>query len=226
MSLPDRILYRPTPKRIRALVARANVDISAADRDEMAIPSYLHDNSLIRWLMWRRYEVIAELANFSGSQHALEFGCGLGLFLPTLAGHCREVSAVELFPAYAQELCRQMNLKVGFLDAITQLPEQSLDLIVAADVLEHVEPLEDFLRQFHARLKPGGRLVVSGPTENLAYKLGRVLAGFAGKGGYHHTNILRINAALQNTGFDLVENRRLPFSCLPALFKVSSFARH
>ena len=74
MSLPDRILYRPTPKRIRALVARANVDISAADRDEMAIPSYLHDNSLIRWLMWRRYEVIAELANFSGSQHALEFG--------------------------------------------------------------------------------------------------------------------------------------------------------
>jgi hypothetical protein len=36
-------------------------------------------------------------------------------------------------------------------------------------------------------LKPGGQLLVTGPTENLAYRIGRRMVGFTGE--YHHLTI-------------------------------------
>ena len=56
------MIARTTRAEIRHLVDASVPGMTAHDRDEMAIPSYLHWNPLIRWLMWRRYEVVAELA--------------------------------------------------------------------------------------------------------------------------------------------------------------------
>lgn len=225
MNLSDMISYRPSREQIRALSTMKNTGATAADLDEMAVPSYLHWNPLIRWLMWRRYEAISELAEFSGDENALEFGCGLGVFLPSLAGNCSQAYAIDLFPAYALALCRSMKLNVIFVDSLLQLAEQSLDIIIAADVLEHVQPLEDSIMILHSRLKPGGRLIVSGPTENIAYKLGRVLAGFADKSEYHHTNIRSIHKSLIFNGFTMVKNKHLPFANLPTLFEVTAFQK-
>ena len=33
--------------------------LSTEDRDEMAIPSFLHRNPALRWMAWRRVEVVA-----------------------------------------------------------------------------------------------------------------------------------------------------------------------
>lgn len=175
--------------------------------------------------MWRRYEVIGQMASLSVCEHALEFGCGLGLFLPHLARPGCRAFAIELFPEYAKALCRDLNIDVTFLDSLDPLSENSLDLIVAADVLEHVEPLEELVKGFHARLKPGGRLIVSGPTENISYRLGRFVAGFAGKGHYHRTNIGRINLLIQESGFTLQHQKKLPFRFAPALFQITCFSK-
>jgi SAM-dependent methyltransferase len=51
------------------------------------------------------------------------------------------------------------------------------DLIVALDVLEHVKDLESVLASLLRLLASGGRLVVSGPTENIFYRIGRRLSG-------------------------------------------------
>lgn len=61
-----------------------NKSIVDDTQSEMAIPSYLHPNPLVRWLMWRRYEVITEWLNLDQQSHVLEFGCGFRIFLPSL----------------------------------------------------------------------------------------------------------------------------------------------
>lgn len=47
-----------------------------------------------------------------------------------------------------------------------QLPENSLDVILVLDVLEHVEDPEQTIMSLVSFLKSSGMLIVSGPTEN------------------------------------------------------------
>ena len=219
-------ISRISQQEILQLTNTPVAGLTDSDRDEMAIPSYLHGNPLIPWLMWKRYATIAELAQFSGSEHVLEFGCGIGLFLPTLTRACKTVSAIDLFPQYAQELCRKERLSVSFPQSLDSVADQSLDAIIAADVLEHVEPLSECVKTFLHKLKPGGRIIVSGPTENLAYRIGRIAAGFGGKGDYHHTDIDNIEQQICRGGTERQAIRKLPFSYLPALFKVIAFSKN
>jgi len=198
--------------------------MTARDRDEMAIPSYLHWNPLIRWLMWRRYEVVADLAELAPWKHVLEFGCGIGLFLPTLAARAGTVYAVDRFPEFAKALAASRGLRVTFLDTVEAVADATLDVIVAADVMEHLESPRQWAALFRRKLAPGGRLVVSGPTETPIYQLGRIAAGFAGKGDYHHTNVTGLCDDITAVGFRLVGGRGLPFAVPPHLFKVLAFS--
>ena len=80
-----------------------------------------------------------------------------------------------------------------------------------------------FYRLFREKLCTGGEFVVSGPTESPVYRLGRTVAGFGGKGDYHHTNIDNLIGDITDSGFALRETRRLPFPGLPTLFKICRF---
>lgn len=214
------------PQELLVEILSIPVDgLSEHQRDEMAIPSYLHANPLIRWLMWRRYEVIATLAAFDRSMTVLEFGCGIGLFLPTLACKCAHVYAADLFPQFAEQLAVRLGLSIAFVAAVAEIPDASLDRIIAADVLEHLEEPAAYFDLFARKLKPGGELIVSGPSENLVYRVGRLIAGFGDKGDYHHTNIDRLAEGIARTGFAPAACVPLPFRFLPVLFKVCRFRR-
>jgi 2-polyprenyl-3-methyl-5-hydroxy-6-metoxy-1,4-benzoquinol methylase len=217
------VIRKLSRSEVRELTASEVAPIPAEDRDEMAIPSYTHANPLIRWLMWRRYEAIDQLADPSAEMTALEFGCGIGLFLPTLAAVCRRVYAIDLFPQYAEALVERSGIDVRFVPDLDDVPDGSVDLIVAADVLEHVDDLPGWIARFRAKLRPGGRILVSGPTEGLVYRMGRWVAGFGGKGHYHHTNIDAIRGDFERAGFHAVSARGLPFPFPPYLFKVFRF---
>jgi SAM-dependent methyltransferase len=211
---------------IRDITATAVVGMSDHDRDEMAIPSYLHQNPMIRWLMWRRYDVIADFIDGKSEQTVLEFGCGMGLFLPELNRCFDRVLAIDLFPQYAKALNERRTLNTQFVAAIDEISESEIDVIVAADVLEHLEDLPAYLNEFRTILRNGGRLLVSGPTENLIYQLGRVAAGFGGKGDYHHTNIDRLIEDIATNGFSHTRTVGLPFPILPNLFKICEFTKN
>ena len=217
------MIERTSIADIQSATAIAIENISEHDRDEMAIPSYLHSNPLIRWLMWQRYESIAGLLKTSTDKAVLEFGCGVGLFLPHLCRNFGQTFAVDLFPQYAKSLCATKNISPTFLASCEEVTDNSLDAIVAADVLEHIEELENYLGVFQRKLKPGGQFLVSGPTENILYKIGRVVAGFGDKGDYHHTNIDNLINDIELFGFHNQRIKRLPFSIGPSLFKICHF---
>lgn len=218
-------IERTSTAEISAATAIAVANISEHDRDEMAIPSYLHSNPLIRWLMWKRYETIATMLKPEKNSSVLEFGCGVGLFLPHLCATYNQVFAVDLFPQYAQSLSAKKDITPVFINDVAELSDGALDAIVAADVLEHIEELDDYLALFHRKLKPNGQLLVSGPTENSLYQFGRYIAGFGDKGDYHHTNIDKLINAISQAGFSCLQTKRLPLAVLPCLFKVCEFTK-
>jgi len=193
--------------------------------DEMAIPSYLHDNPLVRWIVWRRHELIHELGNFRPGMEILDFGCGPGMFLPTLCSTGATIHAIDLFPDVAKRLCEHRTLDVHFHDGISSIDEHSLDVIVAAEVLEHIEPgLDELLQSFAARLSKSGRLIVSVPVEGAIYRAGRVVAGFGGKGEYHHNKGHHILERIRANGFVLQRRRGIPHTLFPALYLVAAFS--
>jgi len=213
------------PEEVRSIIEHPNASMTDNDHDEMAIPSYLHSNPVIRWLMWERYRQVETFLLKRPVYSVLEFGCGLGLFLPTLALNVKTIYANDLFPQYAKELCRRKGLKVEFVDHIDSIAENSLDAIVAADVLEHVDDPSEFARKFHRFLKEDGRLLVSGPTETPLYKLGRLVAGFGDKAHYHHTTIIDLERVIGEAGFSTDASAQLPFPVGPSLFRVVSFKK-
>jgi SAM-dependent methyltransferase len=211
----------------------AHVEPDAAQRDEMAGPSYLHAIPFVRWMFWKRLDVVTRLlmAGTDAYGSGLDFGCGLGVLLPTLSRVAQRVYATDLVMAPARRLAAALHLdNVAFVDPASlaeRITPASLDFVVSADVLEHVDDLPGVVDRFHRLLKPGGRLVVSGPTENAIYKAGRVLVGFGGKGDYHHTDIHRIHDHIgrRGSGFTVAGRRVLPLAGIVEAFYIYSYRK-
>jgi SAM-dependent methyltransferase len=203
------------------------------DRDEMAIPSYLHPNPAMRWMAWRRLEVlVAHLDDVCRHRRPsettlLDFGCGTGVLFPVARTLAHTVIGVDPVLDAARLLLEE---RPELADVALHTPEEadaavadhSIDVILAAEVLEHVEPLGPALERFRRWLAPGGRLVISLPTENRLYRLGRRLAGF--EGHYHHANAASITRDLARHGFGELRRTTVPAPGPAAIYWVATHA--
>jgi 2-polyprenyl-3-methyl-5-hydroxy-6-metoxy-1,4-benzoquinol methylase len=182
--------------RYRSAIRDVLQDSERGRLDEAGFPAYSHSNPLINWLFWQRLHIaMNHIEKYGPYQKILDFGCGSGVMLSFLAGHCQHVIAmdIDLVPLERVKEYIPLPENVQVLDAnqisLSALPAKSFDLINALDVLEHVDDLPHTLSALLGLLKPGGRLVVSGPTENILYKIGRRLAGPEYSGAYHERGI-------------------------------------
>jgi cyclopropane fatty-acyl-phospholipid synthase-like methyltransferase len=218
----------------RDLLIRMAESLDAEDCAEMAIPSYLHANPLLRWMAWLRVKVLAKslvrLATADRRQRAdraiLDFGCGAGVLLPTAADLAGHIYAVDIVPAPARMLVESEKLsgvEVLTPDELDQhVADAGIDYLLAGEVFEHIEDLPDCLARLRAKLKPDGRLLVTLPTENWAYRVGRWLAGFDGH--YHMTDAKDIHATILANGFREMEVRKLPSPLLPSIYWYADYA--
>ncbi len=166
--------------------------------DEAALPAYAHKNILIDYLFWKRIEIAYDFAKKNNYKTVLDFGCGSGVLSYLLSNNRFEVTACDLEFEPLNNIRDAISFPYG-IDFIegdilkTDLQfNKSFDLIIALDVLEHVKNIEDYIDFFMKILKPGGAILVSGPTENILYKFGRKFAGKRFTGDYHVTNISKI----------------------------------
>ena len=171
--------------------------------DEAGFPAYSHPNPLINWLFWQRLRTAMNyIERYAPYESVLDFGCGSGVMLPFLVQHSRQVTAMDIDLEPLERVKKHIPLSgnVQILDAKqvspSQLPSKTFDLINALDVLEHVDDLPPTLAELLNLLKPGGKLVVSGPTENILYRIGRKLAGPEYSGEYHERGIAEIKREL------------------------------
>jgi hypothetical protein len=82
--------------RLEDLSVRELADVVADShqRDEMAAPSYLHRNPLIRWLFWQRLELAWQLLGKGPDWRGLDFGCGSACSCPRCT--CRPSECTRL----------------------------------------------------------------------------------------------------------------------------------
>jgi 2-polyprenyl-3-methyl-5-hydroxy-6-metoxy-1,4-benzoquinol methylase len=189
--------------RYRAAIRKVLSESERGRLDEAGFPAYSHPNPVINWLFWQRLRTAMNHIQRSAPYDAiLDFGCGSGVMLPFLAEQGDHVTAfdIDLLPLERVEPHIPLAANVTVLDGnqspLAQLPPHTFDLINALDVLEHVDDLPGTLAQLINLLKPGSRLVVSGPTENILYQIGRKLAGSEYSGAYHERGITEIKREL------------------------------
>ena len=108
--------------------------------------------------------MLAELVPMGS--HVLDVGCGTGALSRIIAdARNAQIIGIEPNPARAAT-ARARGLKVHeepFTAAALQRLER-FDVIVFADVLEHVADPGDFLQLAHRALLPGGRVIASVPN--------------------------------------------------------------
>jgi len=188
---------------IRSAIRSALAEAMPGTLDEAAFPAYSHRNPIINWLFWQRLHVVMKFVEQCAPfANVLDFGCGSGVLLPFLAKHSQRVIGLDVNLLAYQVMSKRLNfpdsIEVRIVNQfpLGSFPARSFDLITALDVLEHVDDLSSTLHDLMRLLKPGGWLVVSGPTENIFYKIGRKLAGPEYSGAYHERGIPEVRDEL------------------------------
>ena len=195
--------FRHYKARYRSAIRSVLKESEHGRLNEAGFPAYSHPNRLINWLFWQRLRtVMNHIVKQAPYEKILDFGCGSGVMLSFLARHSQHVTAMDIDLVPLERVKKYIPLAeiIQVLDAgqvsLSQLPPKAFDLINALDVLEHVDDLPLTLSKLLNLLKPGGQLVVSGPTENILYQIGRRLAGPEYSGEYHHRGTAEIKQDL------------------------------
>lgn len=161
--------------------------------EESCVPSYAHRNPLAAWTAWSRLTAAARLYDrLAPAGPVLDFGSATGELRQVLKPR-GDYHFVEQNEVLVQGLLR------NFPDA-TRVPGEDLGegrfaAVFALDSLEHNEAIEPILAAIARSLRPDGVFILSGPTENALYRLGRRLAGFDGH--YHVQTIYDIERQAQ-----------------------------
>lgn len=179
-----------------------------------------------------KYDIDLDLSHEADSSHwhvadligsakrVLDVGCSTGYFAQALAGRGNEVLGVEYDDASADSArSRGLEVLTGDLETLdleSHFGTASFDVVVYADVLEHLRDPLPVLRRTHALLRPGGFVVVSLP--NIAHGDVR-LALLDGRFDYTETGILdnthtrfftrtTLTRFVRDAGFAVAELRR------------------
>lgn len=202
-------------RRRRALRSRIDVAAAFSTWEETCVPSYLHRNRLAAGVAWARLFAAVELAE----RHApdgpvLDFGAAVGELVPLLPGRSSPYAFVEAEDHAAALLLEQHPFAVR--RSLDELADGAYAAVFALDALEHNTDFASLLERLSRALRPDGVFVLSGPTENRLYALGRRIAGFDAH--YHESDVHAIERAAA-TWLRCVDVKTVPFGV--PLFRVS-----
>jgi len=120
-----------------------------------------------------RLSKVLQIYKPNKNERVLDLGCGWGTFTIALAPICKEVIGVD-YSQKSVDFCEAFAAKMGYdnlrfvtADASdTGLEGASFDVIIAADLFEHLYPdvSEKTIRESFRLLKPGGKFVIWTPN--------------------------------------------------------------
>jgi 2-polyprenyl-3-methyl-5-hydroxy-6-metoxy-1,4-benzoquinol methylase len=138
-----------------------------------------HSNPLVRWAEQRRRQGFLRTVDARPGEVVADVGCESGYMAAALVARGCQVICIDIDPALL-ELTRQRirsdqaEYVVSDIQAI-RLPDASVDVAVASEILEHLPAPEVGLRELVRITRPGGRVFLSVPNESLILTIKRVL---------------------------------------------------
>jgi 2-polyprenyl-6-hydroxyphenyl methylase/3-demethylubiquinone-9 3-methyltransferase len=158
------------------------------------------------------------LARVAPGEHVLDAGCGDGTFAAALAEHGARVVGVDVaLEALRRARDRHPGLDLRLTPEGGPLPldAQSVDVVWAGEVIEHVLDTPGFLAELRRVLRFGGRLLLTTPDHPLALRLRLALSARAFEAHFDpRVDHLRfytgrsLTAVLRDHGFDDVRIER------------------
>jgi 2-polyprenyl-3-methyl-5-hydroxy-6-metoxy-1,4-benzoquinol methylase len=232
-KIPDYLSVRKLKSLVKQVYSSSNQTLSIAQSREMAFPSYLKGNALSRYFAWKKISELIKICIEFKRSKIVDYGCGCGILFPLLAKNKNTIYAIdkELFP------CCEMAKILGYTDIKLLTPKkfetgienQTIDLIIAANVLEHVPDLSSLISKFKLKLRPEGLVILCCPTENTVYKAGRRTLQLFGHrdftGSYHRRNAADIVSQTEKCGFIRTFSKNIPGSPLPPFYQIFHFKK-
>ncbi|MDH4137612.1 MAG: methyltransferase domain-containing protein [Anaerolineae bacterium] len=164
-----------TDGRVRFWKNGQLLDLEAWNRElnrfqSMAIKER-HSNPLVRWQEQHRRQGFLRLVDARPGEIVADVGCESGYMAAALVVRgchviCIDIDAASLELARQRIGPNQAEYVVSDIQAI-QLPDASVDVAVASEVLEHVPAPDAGLRELIRITRPGGRIFLSVPNEPL-----------------------------------------------------------
>lgn len=173
----------------------------------------------------RKYEIILDWLNEFASLKILNVGCGSGELSHLLTEKGHEVIGIDPNEQYieiAQKQTRELNLKrCSFqVSSLENYPADELfDVVIATDVIEHIEDEQSALKKLVSLIKPNGFLVISVPAEGW-------LEGYHDKmlGHYRRYSLSGLKSLLKSY-LQLKKIRYFGFSLIPICVLYSKILR-
>ncbi|HEU0315962.1 MAG TPA: class I SAM-dependent methyltransferase, partial [Solirubrobacteraceae bacterium] len=133
---------------------------------------YNSTNPTRRWLHVSRREHIEGALRRAAAERpparALEIGPGSGIYLPLLSELAETVVASDIEEAFLERAraisAMRPNIEVVLDDIVaSRLEDESFDLVLCSEVIEHIPDPGAALTSIRRILRPGGRLILSTP---------------------------------------------------------------
>jgi len=204
---------------------------------EEIVPEYHSKNVFVKNLFLKRLKIALRLAEpeleSKDDLKIIDLGCGQGIFLKLLEEKFKNIKTfgVDIEPCVL-EAKKFLKAKIKIADIRNSgFPNDFFDIVFCLDVLEHFKNLEEPIREIKRIVEPDGVLIVSLPTENLFYKLGRLLTKrtmSSQKGpcsSPHFHKAKTIEQFLRSNGFKVVGKKLLPPIPFFTLFNIISFKK-
>lgn len=142
----------------------------------------------------------------------LDIGCGIGEIGELLIRNKNKVYGIDISPTAVKKAGKRgLIVKCGDIEK-EKIPFENnyFDVILAAEVIEHLLDTDDFLEQIRHKLKKKGELIIT--TPNLA-TLGRRLILLLGKNPLTEVRLARHSAGhlryfVKDALFELVESHK------------------
>src|SRR4051812_18387117 len=199
---------QPSDEQLAAIYG-SNYFVGSSDNDRLGAQFDLVKRATAALQLDEIAAYLGKRGQASGALSLLEVGCGHGNMLLEARNRGYDVHGLEYSGDAARVANRKLGsdtVRVGAMGGDT-FAEDSFDICILADVIEHVRDPADFLRHVRRVLKPGGVTFIATPSTDSwsARLLGRHWMEYKPEHLFYFDpdSITRL---LQNADFDQIES--------------------